>query len=231
MKGALGLVFDRLVHVREGVVCCVAEVAVGANILSPFWFWGGIGGRGFMRSGGGRGHFFLLGVICKRVGMLPYDFYSQSAPGLASDQGDVSLSFGCGRPWARTQSMQKFIPQVNRTCVSDLFFSEENIAALQHGIRYSVYKSSHGSIVIGNQSRDELSIIMRSLYLTEGVNLPFNILEQVRALNGKVLDFCTPRVFAEAKASQKYLHDISNQPIPMAPGLYTTRAGLRGGGN
>ena len=183
-----------------------------------------------MRSGGGRGHFLLLGFICKRwcFMVLPYDFYSRSAPGLASDEGDVSLSFGCGRPGGRQVSMQKFIPQVNRNCVSDLFFSEENIEALQSGLRYSVYRESGGTIVIGNQSRDELSIIMRSLYLTDGVNLPFNTLEQVRTLNGKVLEFCVPRVLAEARAASKYLYDISHQPVPLRPGEYTSRAGMRG---
>jgi Family of unknown function (DUF5761) len=197
-----------------------------------FRFVGLIGARGFMRVGGGRG-FFLLGVICKRTAdmVLPYDFYSTSAPGLASDQGDVSLSFGCGRAGARPESMQKFIPQVNRNCVSDLFFSEENIEALQSGLRYSVYRESGGTIVIGNQSRDELSIIMRSVYLTEAVNLPFNILEQVRELNGKVLGFCVPRVLAEARAATKYLYDISHQPVPLPMGQWTSRAGMRGGNN
>lgn len=161
--------------------------------------------------------------------VLPYAMFGDSAPGLASDEGDVSLSFGCGRPGARSQSMQKFMPQVQRNCVSDLFFSEENIEALQSGLRYSVYRESNGTIVIGNQSREELTIIMRSLYLTFSINLDYNTLEQVRALNGKVLDFCVPRVLAEAKASQKYMIDITTQPVPLERGLFTSRAGLRGG--
>jgi hypothetical protein len=127
--------------------------------------------------------------------------------------------------------MQKFIPQVQRTCVADIFFSEENIEALQHGVRYGTYLQSNGTIVVGNQSRDELSIIMRSLYLEHGRNLPYALLEQVRELNKRVLDFCVPSVLSEARASVKYRQDISTQPVPLPNGLYTSRAGLRGGGN
>lgn len=127
--------------------------------------------------------------------------------------------------------MQKFIPQVQRTCVADIFFSEENIEALQGGLRYSVYRESGGQIVIGNQSRDELSIIMRSIYLQESLNVPHNLLEQVRALNKSVLDYSIPRVLSEAKSYQRYRVDIASPPQIMGYGSYTSRAGLRGGDN
>lgn len=163
--------------------------------------------------------------------VLPYDFYSKSAPGLASDQGDVSLSAGCGRPGARRESMQKFMPQVGKTCVSDIFFSEENIEALQGGLRWKVYQESGGKIVIGNQSRDELSIIMRSIFLEHSRNLPYVLLEQVRELNKRVLDFSVPRVLAEALAYKKYRVDIATPRIPLSYGQFTSRAGLRGAQN
>ena len=163
--------------------------------------------------------------------VLAHDFYAQSAPGAASDQGDVSLSFGCGRPGARPASMQKFIPQVGKTCVSDIFFSEENIEALQHGVRFGVYRDSNGTIIVGNQSRDELSIIMRSVFLQESRNLAYNLLEQVRALNKSVLDYSIPRVLSEAKSYQRYRVDIASPPQIMGYGSYTSRAGLRGGDN
>lgn len=164
--------------------------------------------------------------------MLTYGtMYSESAPGVASDQGDVSLSFGCGRPSARQESMKKFIPQVGKTCVSDIFFSEENIEALQQGIRYGTWQQSNGTIVVGNQSRDELSIICRSIFLEHSRNLPFTLLEQVRELNGRVLAFCIPRVLSEARSYQRYREDISTQRVPLPNAMWTSRAGLRGGDN
>lgn len=163
--------------------------------------------------------------------MLPYAMYGGSAPGVASDEGDVSLSFGCGRPGPRSQSMQKFIPQVGKTCVSDIFFSEENIEALQQGLRFGVYRDSNGTILVGKQSRDELSIIMRSIFLEHSRNLPYILLEQVRELNGRVLAFCIPQVLSEAKSYQRYRVDIASPLQIMGYGSFTSRAGLRGGDN
>lgn len=130
-----------------------------------------------------------------------------------------------------TTSPQRLLPQVQRTCVSDIFFSEENIAALQQGLRYKVYTTTQGKILVGNQSRDELAIIMRSIYLEHGRNLPHNLLEQVRDLNARVLDFAVPRVAREAQMFRTYMRDSTTQPVPLEYGKYTTRAGQRGGIN
>jgi hypothetical protein len=175
--------------------------------------------------------FFLLTLLAIEGMVLSYGFYAETAPGLLGSDGDTSLSPGCGGRGAAKQSVQKFIPQVERTCVSTIFFSEENIEALQQGLRYMVYRESGGTIVIGKQSRDELSIIMRSCFLEHSRNLPFQLLEQVRDLNKRVLDYSVPRVVTEARANLKYQEDITNLPVPMARGAWTSRAGLRGGDN
>jgi hypothetical protein len=161
--------------------------------------------------------------------VLPYALYADSAPSRDDDAaGDVSYSLDCARGGSRLQSPQKLMPQIARTCVADIYFSEENIAALHLGIRHGVYKASNGTLVIGNQSRDELIIIMRSVYLQYSRNLAHNLLEQVRALNAIVLEWCVPRVTREAKMYQQYRHDSTTQPIPMEYGSYTSRAGMRG---
>lgn len=126
-----------------------------------------------------------------------------------------------------TESPQTLMPQVSRTAVSNLFFSKMNIDALQHGIRYGVYKKSGGKLVIGDQSRDELLTIMRSIYLVEGKNLPDAVREQVVELNRQVLDFSVPRVEREAYQYLKYRVDSTTQPRPLPYGEFTSRAGLR----
>jgi len=145
----------------------------------------------------------------------PYELYADDSVG-----GREGIT--CGRPC-------KAIPQVARTAVSDLFFSTTNIEALQQGLRAGVYEKSRGQIVIGRQSQDELMIIMRSIYLEYGRNLPTNILEQVRALNARVLDFAVPRVSREAQMYLQYRVDSSSQLKPLEYGAATSRAGLRGG--
>ena len=52
-----------------------------------------------------------------------------------------------------------------RTVLSDAFFSPQNVQILQNGIRAGVYKMSQGQYVIGQQSEDELRIVMRSIFL------------------------------------------------------------------
>ena len=60
------------------------------------------------------------------------------------------------------------IATINRlysgNCVSELFFSRDNIDIIQEGIIKSVYLRSNNEYKIGKQSEQELTIIMRSIY-------------------------------------------------------------------
>ena len=91
--------------------------------------------------------------------------------------------------------------------VASLFFSDMNIDALQDGIRYGVYKKS--SKVIDKQSASDLVVTMRSMYLSYAINLPTDVVGQVRELNGKVLEFCIERIIIELDARSQYLKDSS----------------------
>jgi Family of unknown function (DUF5761) len=111
--------------------------------------------------------------------------------------------------------------------VSRLFFSEQNIDALQTGIRYRVYVETNGRHTIGRQSDQELKIIMRSIYLQYSVNLPSNCLSQVRDLNEKVLNWAVPEVLSNLKQYDVYKQDASTMPIPMEYGSLQTMKGTR----
>lgn len=115
----------------------------------------------------------------------------------------------------------------NANPVSDLFFSQQNIAALQHGIRYTVWLNTCQKTLIGNQSEDELKIIMRSIYLQYSKNQPFNIIEQVRELNGKVLEFAVERIVNELNIYKKYKQDLESLPDPMERSLNMSSRGQR----
>lgn len=99
--------------------------------------------------------------------------------------------------------------------VSTLFYSKLNIQALQDGIRNLVYTKSKGKHRIGEQSINELVIVMKSIYLAHGQNLMYNIVEQVKSLNAKVLDYCVPEILNELDMYEKYLKDQSSLPTPM----------------
>ena len=117
--------------------------------------------------------------------------------------------------------------QISRTPLSDLYFSVQNIDALQEAIRYSVYRQTNGRFVIGRQSDMELKIVMRSIFLTKARHQPNDLVGQVRELNGFVLDWSIKEVLANLKQADKYREDVSRLPMPLAFGENTNVKGTR----
>jgi hypothetical protein len=109
--------------------------------------------------------------------------------------------------------------------LNSVYFSRNNIDAIQHGIRYSIFNKS--SKVIDNQSETELRIIMRSIYLQYSKNLPNNIIEQIKDLNKRVLEFVVPRVLIEMNQYETYLKDASTLPVPLSRGENTSSTGTK----
>jgi hypothetical protein len=111
--------------------------------------------------------------------------------------------------------------------VSKLFFSEENINALQDGIRYRVYVETNGRFTISRQSDQELKIVMRSIYLTYSVNRTTEFVSQVRDLNAKVLNWTVPEILSNLKQYDVYKQDASTMPMPMEHGTFLTMKGTK----
>lgn len=111
--------------------------------------------------------------------------------------------------------------------VSELFFSEQNINALQQGIRYRVYVETNGKFVIGRQSDQELKVIMRSIYLQYSRNMPHNCLEQVKELNKFVLDWAVPEVLSNVKQFDTFKRDASTLPVPLERAPLVTTKGTK----
>lgn len=101
------------------------------------------------------------------------------------------------------------------TPVASLFFSQLNIDSLQDAIRYQVFSKTNNKHVIGKQSETELQIVMRSIYLQYGKHLDNDVVEQVRGLNGKVLDYVVPRILVELNQFVNYRNDITYLPVPL----------------
>jgi hypothetical protein len=103
----------------------------------------------------------------------------------------------------------KQLNEANWSHVSQLFFSDKNVQALHEGIRYGVFKAT--GKVIDKQSNEVLIIVMRSMYLQFSVNLGYNVVQQVRDLNARVLDYCVPQVTNELKARLRYWVDSTQE--------------------
>jgi hypothetical protein len=113
------------------------------------------------------------------------------------------------------------------TPLNQMFFSVQNVQALQLGIRNLVAQRSQGEFVIGMQSEVELQVVMRAVYLQEAKHLTYGIVEQVRALNKEVLDFCVPRIIEEIRMFKYYKNDVSKLPTPLDRGEFSSSKGLR----
>ena len=102
------------------------------------------------------------------------------------------------------------------TKLSEVFFSNANIQIIQNGIRAGVFQRSNGQYTIGQQDCDSLKIIMRSVFLQNASNKPFNIKGQVEQLNNIVLNYCIQQVYSEAQGYMKYLDDASTLVVPLS---------------
>lgn len=112
-------------------------------------------------------------------------------------------------------------------CVSETFFSADNINIIQQGIINTVYNRSNGLYDIGKQSEQELNIIMRSIYLQEGKNLNFDIKSQVLKLNTSVIDWCVTEIIKNIKQYNEYKRSVSTLPMPMEHSLLLSQKGTK----
>lgn len=100
-------------------------------------------------------------------------------------------------------------------CLNDLFFSQDNINALQIGMRNLIANKTNGEHLIGKQDETQLKLIMRHVYYEYGLNLPDNIVEQTRDLNDKVLNYSVDRILVEIEQHKQYIKDASTLYVPM----------------
>ena len=98
--------------------------------------------------------------------------------------------------------------------LSRTFFSNDNAERIQLQIINEVSKQYQKQI--GKQSYQELQIIMKSMYLQYGRNLPDNIEGQVLILNKYVVDECVRIIGPNVLQYNQYLSDITS-PIPVMP--------------
>jgi hypothetical protein len=133
----------------------------------------------------------------------------------------------------RTTTEQSFATDALRgnwevTPLSKAFFSNQNAKTIQNAIRKAVYdKSGPKKYVIDDQSMDELTIIMRTMYLQYAQNLPHDIAGQVLDLNEKVMNWSVPHILSAVDHYNYYLNDISHMPVPLARSVSLSSAGTK----
>ena len=126
-----------------------------------------------------------------------------------------------------TFKKQALTGTLNTTPLSDLYFSESNINALQEGIRYRIFQETDGKFTIGRQSDTELKVVMRSIFLQYSLNRDGDVLGQVRSLNARVLDWVVPEVLSNLKQHVTYIRDASTMPMPLERSQLLTSKGTK----
>ena len=112
-------------------------------------------------------------------------------------------------------------------CLTELYFSKENIDIIQEGIINSVYNKSDGYYSISRQSDNELIIVMRSIYFQYGKNLNFNINEQIKELNTLVIRWCVDEIITNIKQYLEYKKTVSTLPVPLERAQLPSQKGTK----
>jgi len=122
-----------------------------------------------------------------------------------------------------TNYLNSLTGNMERSRLSDAYFSLENINNIQDGIRKGVYDRSNSQILIDNQPQDSIVTIMRAMYLQYSKNLETDITSQIETLNKLVLDFCIKNVYSEAVAYLNYKKDASKMYTLMSAPVYSSK--------
>lgn len=119
-------------------------------------------------------------------------------------------------------------PILEKNPISQPFFSKKNLDHLQYLVVKLVKEKSGGKYCISRQSDNELMVVMRSIYLQYGKNLPYDIPGQIAELNKQVLIDVVPRIMVKAEQHLGYIRDRGSNGIRTMPrGEYASSAGTR----
>jgi hypothetical protein len=109
---------------------------------------------------------------------------------------------------------EALIGEVEKSLLSNLFFSKENIAIIQNAIRKGVYDKSKGVYLIDEQDEDSVKIIMREIYFKHSKHQE-NVTKEIEELNKYVCQYAVPKLMGEISSYLKYKSDVSTLVVPM----------------
>ena len=117
-------------------------------------------------------------------------------------------------------STARFMMQGQRetTELSERFFSKQNIAQLQKGIRDGVMRRCR--VNLGEQDERNLLIVMQHVFFEEAHYLEADINSQVNTLNTDVLKYCIDNVCKNYQHYVQYRKDMDAPPSVMERPTY-----------
>lgn len=109
---------------------------------------------------------------------------------------------------------------VEKTAVSDVFFSDMNMDVIQKSIRYGVNQRT--GKVVSRQSDNTIYIIMRSILL-QYANFRVGVAdlaEEIRGLNSRVVEYCVDNISSNVQQYIGYIKDLEKLPVPLDRPVY-----------
>lgn len=116
---------------------------------------------------------------------------------------------------------------LTNTALSLNFFSKININKIQSLIITGVYAKSNKTHLISKQDENELLIIMRSIYLQYGKNLPYNINQQIDELNNMVVTWAVENIITNIDQYISYKKNCSTLPMPLERAQLPSQKGTK----
>jgi len=108
------------------------------------------------------------------------------------------------------------IAENQQNLLEKIFFSDENIELINKLLILTIFKKSDGEIKIAPQSKEQLIIVMRYIFIENAKHLPYNIKNQILELNYIVVNDIIPNIITNITQKIEYL-DKLNKPRDLLP--------------
>jgi hypothetical protein len=100
------------------------------------------------------------------------------------------------------------INECEQGLLENVFFSDENFDLINKQLILAVYKKSQYKI--SPQSKQNMSIVMRYIFIEYAKNLPYDIPQQIKELNCKVISDVLPNIITNITQRIAYLKLIGS---------------------
>jgi len=155
------------------------------------------------------------------------DFILNGRINLFNNSTNTSKIFNNNIHLYSSKNLETISRNYTGTCLSELFFSRDNVNIIHQGLINFVYNKTNGKYKIGKQSEQELAIIMRSIYLTYGKNLTYNINQQIKELNTLVIEWSAETIITNIQQYLDYKTNVSTLKMPIESPALTSQKGLK----
>ncbi len=96
--------------------------------------------------------------------------------------------------------------------LEELFFSESNIEIIQKQLVLSIFNKTNRKYLIPFQNYKSILTVMKFIFNDQAKHLPYDITDQIKELNLKVIQELTPMIIKNIDSKMKYLEDINSPP-------------------